>query len=555
MPAMSTVLNLLGGLGIFLYGLRVMSGGLQKVAGNRMREVLSKMTQNRVSGVFSGFLLTTIAQSSSATTVMMVSFANAGLLTLSQAIGLVMGANIGTTVTLWLVALLGFKVKIAAFALPSIGIGFFFSLLGNEQIKKYSEALIGFGLLFLGLSILKDSVPNLQSNPEALEFIRHFGDLGFGSSVLFVAIGSVLTVVVQSSSAASAITVALLAKGWISFDLAAAMILGENIGTTITAQLAAIGANRNARRVAQSHTIFNLIGVLWMLPIMSFVVPLVQGFVADTPTQLAVFHTAFNVLNTSFLIWFVPQIQRVVEWLTPILEEERGVSLKFLESGLLATPELASWEARRAIQHMLIEVKKILVKTQRVVLDPRAKLGKVIVEVKQGEGRTDEMEEQIVEFCAQLARAGTSEQIGVAVARMLEMTGDIERMGDHCMNLILLAERRYEKKYRFGAEAESELAKLMEAVLEQLTNLIAGFVGENPYSVTVAEVAEREINAMRSAARKKHARRMQEGTVRVKEGLVFLDMMTNLEKIGDYCFNVVKASQGLSPHPRLSANN
>ena len=272
---MTELFTVLGGLGVFLFGLRIMSGGLQKLAGTRLRSVLGGLTRNRFTGVFSGFLITCAVQSSSATTVLVVSFANAGLLTLTQTLGLVMGANIGTTVTAWIVSLLGFKLKIAAFALPIIGLGFPLSLLKSPRTKHLSEVMIGFGLLFLGLSFLKDAVPDFKSNPAAFEFAQSLTGFGFGSTLLFVLLGTVLTVAVQSSSASTAITLTMVAKGWIDLDLAAAMILGENIGTTITAQLASIGANRDARRVATFHTLFNVIGVCWMLLAM----PLVLGLI------------------------------------------------------------------------------------------------------------------------------------------------------------------------------------------------------------------------------------------------------------------------------------
>ena len=259
---MSSVLTILGGLGVFLFGLRIMSAGLQKMAGNRLRAILAGLTVNRFAGIVSGFLVTCAVQSSSATTVLVVSFANAGLLTLAQAIGLVMGANIGTTITAWIVALFGFKIKISAFALPIIGIGFPLSLIGSRRSQQISEVMVGFGLLFLGLKFLKDGVPNLKDSPEAFEFLTNLAHYGFGSILLFVLAGLIVTVIVQSSSASTAIVLTMVAKGWIPLELAAAMALGANIGTTVTAQLAVNGANRNAKRVAHFHTLFKIIGDL-----------------------------------------------------------------------------------------------------------------------------------------------------------------------------------------------------------------------------------------------------------------------------------------------------
>ncbi len=311
---MSILLQILGALGVFLFGLRIMSSGLQKLAGDRLRSVLASMTRNRFTGVISGFLITCAIQSSSATTVLIVSFANAGLLTLIQSIGLVMGANIGTTLTGWLVSLFGFKVNITAFALPIIGLGFPLSFLRNPRARQLSEAMIGFGLLFLGLKFLKEGVPDLKANPEALAFLQQFSDYGFGSVLLFVGVGTALTIIVQSSSATMAITLTMAAMGWINYEVSAAMVLGENIGTTITANIAALGGNRTAKRVALSHTVFNLTGVLWMLPLMSVFLTAVDAVVPGnpltdplaTPTHLAAFHSAFNVTNTLLLVGFVP---------------------------------------------------------------------------------------------------------------------------------------------------------------------------------------------------------------------------------------------------------
>ena len=547
---MIMIFKLLGGLGVFLFGLRIMSTGLQKVAGSRLRAVLSGMTSNRFSGIFSGFVLTTAVQSSSATTVLVVSFANAGLLSLLQAIGIVMGANIGTTVTAWLVAILGFKVKISTFALPIIGIGFPLSLLGSNRAKQLSEVFIGFGLLFLGLKFLKDGVPDLRSNPESLEFLRSLADYGFLSTVLFVIAGTALTVIVQSSSAATTMTLAMAAKGWISFDLAAAMVLGENIGTTITATLAAIGANRNAKRVARSHTLFNLLGVLWMLPILPLFLQIIDGLVPGNPwsdplaipTHLAAFHTAFNITNTLLLVWFVNSIERLVKWWIPLKEDEtEGSHLQFLETGLLGTPELAGIEARRGLQKMTHICVGMFDQLHQVITNPTQKLGGLVDKIKRGEARTDEMEEEIVSFCSQLAKSATSEKVAHDVAVYLDMANDIERIGDHCFNLILLAERRYEKKYRFTDEALTEIKEMMDVVKQLLAAVHRSLAPESESIHGEARLLESKINKLRDQARKRHAARMQNGDVSIREGLIYLDMMSNMEKLGDYGFNVARA--------------
>ena len=325
--------TLLGALGMFLYGMNLMSSGLQKAAGEKLRSFLSAMTSNSFKGVMTGLGITSIIQSSSATTVMVVSFVNAGLLTLTQAIGVIMGANIGTTITAWMVAWLGFKADISILAVPLMLFGFLFSNSKKDNRKNIGELIVGFSLLFLGLSFMKDAVPDLRQTPEVLEFVAAWSAHGFGSVMLFLTFGTVLTLVLQSSSATMAITLIMLSMGWIPFDMACAMVLGENIGTTITANIAASVGNTQAKRAAMSHTVFNLFGVVWalilfnpFLKLVGFVTenifglpnPASEGFAVTDPTSaegtaalygLSMLHTMFNVINTLILVWFTRQIE------------------------------------------------------------------------------------------------------------------------------------------------------------------------------------------------------------------------------------------------------
>ena len=549
---MVSVLTLLGGLGVFLFGLRVMSQGLQKLAGARLRAILAGMTRNRVTGIFSGFLITCAVQSSSASTVLVVSFANAGLLTLIQAMGLVMGANIGTTLTAWIVSLLGFKIKIAAFALPIIAVGFPLSLINSNRARQLSEVLVGFGLLFLGLAFLKEGVPDLKSNPEAFEFAQSLTGYGFGSTVLFVVFGTALTVAVQSSSAASAITLTMVAKGWIGLDLAAAMILGENIGTTVTAQLASIGANRDARRVANFHTLFNVIGVTWMLPLMPAFLWLIRHIITGDPatdilaatTQVALFHTLFNVTNTFVLVWFVRHLEKVVLWTVPYRDHEHEAAhLAFLQTGLLDTAELVSVEVHRGIQQMVGVCRDAFANVREVITNPKQHLGDLVDEIWREEQKTDDMELEIIEFCSEWARSGTSAQVGREVARSLEMANDIERIGDHCTNLVLLAQRRFDKGYEFGDDAQAELAEMAAEVSKFLELTIKALDDSDRSVIAEAKIIEQKINKLRDESRKLEARRVEQPDYVFRRGLLYLDMMTNMEKIGDYCWNVVKLAE------------
>jgi len=349
------ILELIGSLGLFLFGMKVMSDALLQLAGNSMRAILARLTSNRVLGILTGFMITSAIQSSSATTLMVVSFSNAGLLTLPEAISVIMGANIGTTITAWLITILGFKVSMGALALPLVGIGFALTFAKKERLKNWGTFIVGFALLFIGLEFLKDAMPDLNENPGILEFLNRYTETGFASVLLFLLIGTLLTIIVQSSSATMALTLIMTAQGWISFEMAAAMVLGENIGTTITANLAAIVGNFQAKRTARAHLIFNLIGVIWMLllfyPFLSLIALMTQRIGGGNPyvsaiaipVAISLFHTVFNICNTFLLAWFVKPIARLVERFVPeVLLPERTIDEpKFLKKSMLKYPETA----------------------------------------------------------------------------------------------------------------------------------------------------------------------------------------------------------------------
>ena len=349
------ILTLLGSLGLFLYGMKVMSDALLELAGNRMRNILAKMTSNRVKGVFTGFLITSVIQSSSATTLMVVSFVNAALLSLAASVSVIMGANIGTTITAWLISILGFKVSMSAISIPLIGIGFLMSFSKKQKLSKWGTFIIGFAILFLGLQYLKDSVPDIRETPQILSFLQHYTDLGYWSVLIFLLIGTILTVVIQSSSATMALTLIMCYEGWIPFDMAAAMVLGENIGTTITANLAALVANFHAKRTARAHLIFNILGVIWVLilfyPFLSLIdyitglggSPSAFRNATAIPVALSTFHTTFNIINTFLLIWFIPLIVKIVIKLVPekLIEDPAIEQPKYISELTLKYPQTA----------------------------------------------------------------------------------------------------------------------------------------------------------------------------------------------------------------------
>ena len=349
------ILQLIGSLGLFLFGMKVMSDALLRLAGNKMRSILATMTSNRFLGIATGFLITSVIQSSSATTLMVVSFSNASLLTLPEAISVIMGANIGTTITAWLITLLGFKVSMSSIALPLVGFGFLFTFSKKENTKNWGGFIIGFAILFIGLQFLKDAMPNIDENPQILEFLKQYTNAGFWSVLLFLLIGTILTLIIQSSSATMALTLIMTAQGWIPFELAAAMVLGENIGTTITANIAAIVANFQAKRTARAHLIFNILGVIWMLalfyPFLRMISWTVQELgssspfvsAAAIPVAISLFHTVFNILNTFILVWFIKPISRLVEKIIPeVVAPEMAIEVpKYLDKEMLKYPETA----------------------------------------------------------------------------------------------------------------------------------------------------------------------------------------------------------------------
>ena len=354
-------LKLIGSLGVFLYGMKLMSEALQKVAGERMRHILSAMTSNRVKGVITGILITAIIQSSSATTVMVVSFVNAGLLSLVESIGVIMGANVGTTVTAWLISILGFKVSMAEISLPMIGLCLPLLFSNKRSRKNWGELIIGFGLLFIGLEFLKNSMPNLDENPEMFTFLQEYADMGYASYILFMLIGTVLTILIQSSSATMALTLVMCANGWINFEIAASMVLGENIGTTVTANLAAMVANSTAKRAAFAHFLFNVFGVIWVLSIFPLFLGWIEALsvamgignpetsVEAVPMALSLFHTAFNISNVLILIWFTKLIARFATKIIPAQETGNDAfKLKHIKIGLLSTPDTSLFQIGRA---------------------------------------------------------------------------------------------------------------------------------------------------------------------------------------------------------------
>ena len=555
--------KLIGALGFFIYGMKVMSDGIQKVAGSKMRSILSKMTSNRFLGVATGFLITALLQSSSATTVMIVSFVNAGLLSLVESIGVIMGANVGTTITAWLISLLGFKVKISAIALPIIAIGFPMMFSSKSNIKSWAEVLIGFALLFMGLDELKHAVPNLKENPEFLSFLASYADMGVVSTLMFIGVGTILTLVVQSSSAAMALTLVMCYEGYIPFELAAAMVLGENIGTTITANLAAMVGNVHAKRAARAHFIFNIFGVIWMLISFRFFITTIDTYMINNmglsplnfdmenpvaiPLGLSIFHTVFNILNMLFLVGFVPLISRVVIKMQPSKGEmDEEFHLEHIGTGLMQTAELSVLEAKKEV----IKFGSITSRLFGMIPDllketDSKKFGKQMARIRKYEDITDRMEVEIADYLAKASQGEMSDSASVKVRSMISMINDMERIGDICYQLSITIERKNEQKTSFTPEIRTSLEEMMSAVQNAL-EIMSGNLTSDYSQVTITDANEAEIiiNKMRDRLRKEYLQKIEKGEFKIQTGMIYNNLIHSLEKVGDHVHNITEAITG-----------
>jgi len=543
MTIMFHLLTIFGSLGVFLFGMRLMSEGLQQAAGSRLQKILAYMTSNRFAGVASGFLITSVVQSSSATTVMVVGFVDAALLTLRQAIGVIMGANIGTTVTAWIVALLGFKFSIGSAALPAIAIGTIILLVRSIDRDDIAHALIGFGMLFLGLSLLKDSVPDIRNNPEVLEFLAHYTDLGFLSYVIFIVVGAILTVVVQSSSAAMAITLTMTFSGWIDYQTAAAIVLGENIGTTVTAYLASLNAGANAKRAARAHLLFNLFGVFWIsfffVPVLAGIDAIVPGSItsrADIASHLAMFHTLFNVANTAVCIGFVPLIERAVQRLVP---EDTGIDprqyrLHYVRGGFQDTVELNLITVRSELARMAERVDELFSYFLELFYTPTKEVRskrKRYAETVELVGR---MHEEITTFLVECSREAISEETAGNINSMVRISAQLESIADTSNKLIRLAERKYDKQIELDEKLMQEIVPYAEMVTEFLSfnaSHLGGSLSDEEYRKAVE--MEEKINTYQKRYKKATQKRMRTGSA-VKTEMFYLDLLRHIEHLGDY---------------------
>ncbi len=548
-------LRLIGSLGLFLYGMKIMSEGLQKFAGDSLRRILTAMTTNRVTGVFTGVLITALIQSSSATTVMVVSFVNAGLLTLTQSIGVIMGANIGTTVTAWLISALGFKVDIAAFSLPLLAFGIPLLFSGKSSRKSVGEFIFGFSFLFMGLQALKANAPDLGANPEMLAFVQNYADMGFFSIILFLFIGAILTMIVQASAATMAITLIMCANGWIDYQLGVALVLGENIGTTITANLAALTGNTQARRAALAHLAFNIFGVIWVLILFYPFTNAVSWFVTNVmrisdPSvavsfKLAAFHTAFNISNTFVMIWFVGLIEKTVCFLIKgKKDEDEEYRLRYITGGMLSTAELSILQARKEITLFAERTGRMLDMVKALFYEKNEDAFlKTYSRVEKYESISDRMEIEIANYLTCVAEGRLSSEGKEEIRIMLRAVSEIESIADSCNNMARSIKRRNEFKSIFTDEQNhnvDQMLALTEKALHRMIEILkkSELVRDD---VNPSYNIENEINNYRNQLKIHNVEDINNKKYQYQDGVYYMDIIGEAEKLGDYVLNVVQA--------------
>ena len=564
------IFTLLGAMGMFLYGMNLMSSGLQKAAGDRLRGFLSAMTSNPFKRVLTGVGITALIQSSSATTVMVVSFVNAGLLTLVQAIGVIMGANIGTTITAWMVSLLGFKADISILAVPLMLLGFLFSNSKKNQQKNIGELIVGFSLLFLGLSFMKESVPDLKQTPEVLEFVKQWSGYGFWSVLIFLGVGTILTLILQSSSATMAITLIMLSMGWIPFPMACAMVLGENIGTTITANIAASVGNPSAKRAALSHTIFNVFGVIWALilfrPFLGLVGKIIEflgypnpaadGFAVAEPDGadgtaalygLSMLHTLFNLINTIVLVWFTELIAKVVTKLVkePENKDEKPYRLKYINAGPLATPELATEQAIKEIIHFANISRNGLGYARAAINETETdKFEELRGKLVKYEEISDRIEYEIASFLNAVSEGEISENTSYKIKAMYKIIGEMESLGDSGESISRILSRRNVHNKTFDQDTVKKLNAMVDLVDNaynvMITNLNLAESGELE-EISNAYAAEERINGLRDHLRDEEINSLEDNRKNYQTSVYYMDIVSELEKMGDFMINISQA--------------
>lgn len=586
-------LGLLGAVGLFLYGMKVMSEGLQKAAGDRLRNILSAMTRNRFTGLLTGFVITALIQSSSASTVMVVSFVNAGLMSLGQSMAVIMGANVGTTFTAWIIALFGFKVNISVFVLPLIGLAVVLLLMNKSRTKSIGEFLLGFSLLFMGLDLISAHVPDLQSNPEMFAVLRDYASLGIRSILIFTAVGLVLTMVIQSSAATFAITLIMCSKSWITFDLACALVLGSNIGTTITPILASMSGNVAAKRASMGHLLFNLLGTLWCLcifvPFANFNAWLTEVIGQGNPADLyqyvsnleatspeiynhlfdnslpaghdalrniatmqmsvsfglSIFHTTFNLVNVAIMIWLTNVYVKIVEWLVPSKSrDDEDFTLKFISGGLMSASELNIAQAEKEIGVYAERVGRMISMAQTLIhtKEKSEEYNTLLSRIEKYEDISDRMELEIAHYLNRCAEGRLSNEGKRRIAAMLTIISEIESIADCCLGIGKIMNRKIQSGAEFTESIYNNIDSMYDYVrsaMDMMVNDLKDIENVSGKSLIDSYNKEREINNFRNALRGTNVENINAKLYEYQAGIYYMDIVSDLEKTGDYIINVV----------------
>ena len=576
-------ISLLGSVCLFLYGMKVMSEGLQKVAGDRLRTILGVMTKNRVTGVITGLLITALIQSSSASTVMVVSFVNAGLMSLAQSMAVIFGANVGTTVTTWIISAFSFEVNISDYSILLLAVGVPMLFMKKSAYKSLGEFLIGFCFLFMGLDMISQYVPNLQENPEMLKFLSGYTSLGFGSVLIFFGIGIVLTMVAQSSAATFAITLIMCSQGWISFELGCAIILGGNIGTTITPVLASLSGNLAAKRTAMGHVLFNVIGSIIVLcifhPFSELVADITQacqglnpldidkavdGSMADSTLLdpkggltskaqasvafgLAMFPTVFNTFNLLMMIWFTKLYVKVVCWIMPTRHKdmEEEFSLKYIGRGMLSASELNITQAQKEIVVYGERVHRMLGMARDLIhlKEKDENYQKTYNRIEKYEEISDRMEIEIGNFLNHVAEGRLSPEGKMRIAGMLRIISEIESIADGCFNVAKTLTRKNRNHVYFDEPVLKEIDTMYAMVEDAMVNtleILREMETPEGSKIVAAYNKEREINNLRNSLRDGNIFNINNKEYDYQEGIFFMDLISEAEKLGDYMLNVVE---------------
>jgi phosphate:Na+ symporter len=588
-------LGLLGAVGLFLYGMKVMSEGLQKAAGDRLRNILSAMTRNRVTGTITGFFITALIQSSSASTVMVVSFVNAGLMTLAQSMAVIMGANVGTTFTAWVIALFGFKVNMSALILPIIGLSVPMLFSKRSRNKSIGEFFIGFAFLFLGLDLISKYVPDLQSNPEMFAFLQQYSSMGIGSIAIFLIVGIIVTMIIQSSAATFAITLIMCSKGWITFDLACALVLGSNIGTTITPLLASMSGNVAAKRTAMGHLLFNVLGTIWCIAIFMPFVELnswiTEAIGQGNPNELfryvnhihatqpelydhlfdnslpashdvmrniasmqfsvsfglSIFHTVFNLVNLFIMIWLTNIYVKIVEYLIPAKHTEDGeFQLKFISAGILSASELNITQAEKEMVVYAQRVRRMIDMSQTLVHTPEKseEFNHLFSRIEKYEEISDRMELEIAHYLNRCAEGRLSNEGKLHIAGLLNIVSEIESIADCCYNIGRSLVRKQQAAVPFNDTIYANIDNMFRHVddaMDQMIRLLGDVENVHEVDLISSYNREREINNLRNQLRSGNVENINNRLYEYQSGIFYMDIVADLEKTGDYIINVVDA--------------